>query len=62
MAFIESGKVPGKSECVACIKASPEAQKKRSSMLKLVSLPFSVKVQEEFTEKDFALVLYEYFT
>ncbi|XP_068581295.1 uncharacterized protein [Cebidichthys violaceus] len=30
MAFIQSGKVPGKSDCVACIKASPEALKKRS--------------------------------
>ncbi|XP_035862398.1 uncharacterized protein LOC116039306 isoform X3 [Sander lucioperca] len=30
MAFIESGKVPGKSECVACIKASPEALTKRT--------------------------------
>ncbi|XP_059198023.1 uncharacterized protein LOC131978403 isoform X2 [Centropristis striata] len=30
MAFIESGKVPGKTECVTCIKASPAALKKRS--------------------------------
>lgn len=30
MAFIVSGKVPRKSECLACIKASPEALKKRS--------------------------------
>lgn len=29
-ALIESGKVPGKSECVACIEASPEALAKRS--------------------------------
>ncbi|XP_051258778.1 uncharacterized protein LOC127365084 isoform X2 [Dicentrarchus labrax] len=28
--FIESGKVPGKSDCNACIKASPEALKNRS--------------------------------
>ncbi|XP_039676096.1 uncharacterized protein LOC120571287 [Perca fluviatilis] len=30
MAFIECGKVPGKSDCVACIKASPEALTKRT--------------------------------
>ncbi|XP_042275071.1 uncharacterized protein LOC121901997 isoform X1 [Thunnus maccoyii] len=29
-AFIESGKVPGKSECVSCIQASPDALQKRS--------------------------------
>ncbi|KAM9477350.1 uncharacterized protein Hap1MRO34_010195 isoform 2-T2 [Clarias gariepinus] len=28
--FIKSGKVPGKSECVACIEASPEALKTRN--------------------------------
>lgn len=30
MAFINSGKVPGKQECVACLEASPEALKNRS--------------------------------
>ncbi|XP_030299864.1 uncharacterized protein LOC115597751 isoform X1 [Sparus aurata] len=30
MNFINSGKVPGKSECIACIMASPEALKQRS--------------------------------
>lgn len=30
MAFINSGKVPGKSACISCIKASPEALKGRS--------------------------------
>lgn len=30
MAFMYSGKVPGKWECIACIKASPEALKERS--------------------------------
>ncbi|XP_042071171.1 uncharacterized protein LOC121811829 isoform X2 [Haplochromis burtoni] len=30
MSFIESGKVPGKSECVACIEASPKALKNRT--------------------------------
>ncbi|XP_076011575.1 uncharacterized protein LOC143004514 [Genypterus blacodes] len=30
MHLIESGKVPGKAECVACIKASPKALEKRS--------------------------------
>lgn len=30
MSFIESGKIPGKSECVACIEASLKALKKRS--------------------------------
>lgn len=32
MNFINSGKVPGKSECIACIMASPEALKQRSWM------------------------------
>lgn len=30
MSFIESGKVPGKSECVPCIEASPKALKNKS--------------------------------
>ncbi|XP_019212192.1 uncharacterized protein LOC102080509 isoform X3 [Oreochromis niloticus] len=30
MSFIESGKVPGKSDCVACIEASPKALKNRT--------------------------------
>ena len=29
MHFIESGKVPGKSDCVDCITASPEALENR---------------------------------
>ncbi|XP_051239267.1 uncharacterized protein LOC127353763 isoform X2 [Dicentrarchus labrax] len=52
--FIESGKVPGKSDCNACIKASAEALKNRS----WTAVKFYVKNRVTAIQRESAKIIY----